>query len=854
MRFYLTVTFLFVTFVTTAQFSEDFSDGDFTVGPTWTGITANFEVDGENRLHLNAPAESDTSYLSVATTTIDDATWDFWLHMDFNPSSSNYSRVYLVSDQENLMGTLNGYYVMVGNTADEISLYRQDGTSVTKIIDGADDVVDVDGVEVRVRVTRDAAGNWELLRDATGGYSFTSEGTVNDITYTSTAYFGVFCKYTSTRSTLFYFDELGVPYVDAVPPTLTSVTALSATELDVLFSEPVDPVTAEAVANYSVDGGVGTPVTAGVDMTDPALVHLTFGTSFTNGASYNLTVSNVEDLDGNSIASPSVEPFIYFMAEEAAMNDVIITELLADPNPIVGLPEQEFFEIYNRSTKIFDLEGWTINDNSTLATFGSYILEPGAYLVICSPGEGAAYEIANYLEVDGLPTLTNSEDDLVLKSIEGIEVDSIHYQVGWYADAEKDDGGWTLERKHLDSPCSDGGNWGASINPDGGTPGMQNSIWTDEDDTSAPYVTNVGIVDETAIELTFNESMDTLVPLTLEMLPTVAALSGTYTSLDVYSIEVDVLAESTIYELTVTNGADCWGNPINATVQLGLPAQVSAEDIIINEILFNPLSYGTDYVELYNVSDKVLDLHTLRLANWDVQEDTIGNFELIGEEQLLVLPGEYVLLTEDSLAVIDDFAIYGIGSFVQTNLPSYNNDSGTVFLFGPDSNLVDYISYDEDMHYALLATNDGKALERITFGGGMNNPDNWHTASENVDWGTPGYKNSQFTNPNVVGTVSLDPQLFSPDNDGYNDVLTISFDLEDTDNVMDVRIYDNQGRLVRLLKDNFFIGNKGTLFWDGINDEGSKAAIGTYVVLVSVKNSNGDEQLFKLVTVLAGQL
>ena len=136
----------------------------------------------------------------------------------------------------------------------------------------------------------------------------------------------------------------------------------------------------------------------------------------------------------------------------------------------------------------------------------------------------------------------------------------------------------------------------------------------------------------------------------------------------------------------------------------------------------------------------------------------------------------------------------------------------------------------------------------------MNNPDNWHTASENVDWGTPGYLNSQAAMPLAVGDVSIDPQLFSPDNDGYNDVVTINFDLTDTDNVLDVTIYDNQGRLIRLLKDNYFIGQTGLLTWDGINDDGEKAAIGSYIILVSVKNTNGDETQFKLVTVLAGQL
>lgn len=851
MRFYLTVVFLFVTFITSAQFSDDFEDGNFNVDPVWTGMDANFEVDELNQLHLVAPAVADTSYLSVFTTLIDDVTWDFWLNMDFNPSSGNNARVYLVSDQENLKGSLNGYFVMVGNTDDEISLYRQTGESITKIIDGADDVTDVDDVEVRVRVTRDASGNWELLRDATGGYAFISEGTITDVTYTTTSYFGVFCKYTSSRSELFYFDNLGSPYVDAIPPTLESATVVSSTELDVLFSEPIDPATGTVFSNYTIDGGIGNPTGATVDGVNPALVHLTMGTAFTNGETYELSIENVEDIDSNPIELPAATSFLYFVPEPAIENDVIITEILADPNPVIGLPELEFFEIYNRSDKIFDLASWTINDNSTTAEFATYILRPDEYVVICGPDEGVLFGITNFLEVEGLPTLTNSEDDLVLKDNAGLEIDSVHYFQFWYNDAEKDDGGWTLERKHLNSPCSDYNNWGASINANGGTPGEQNSIWTDEDDVTSPMVMERLVNSETEVVLTFTESLDTLIPISVEILPSVGSILGSFLSLDMYQLDVFTLEENETYTLSLTGGQDCWGNLLHDTVIFGLPGTIEPEDIILNEILFDPKTGGSDYVEVYNVSDKILDLHQLYLANWN---DSITNYEQIGSSQYLLLPGEYATLTEDSADVINDFAIYGIGRFIDTELPTYPNDSGTVYLLAGDSTIIDYFHYDDDYHFALLNSEDGKSLERISFGGGMNNPDNWHTASENVDWGTPGYLNSQAAIPVAVGDVSLDPQLFSPDNDGYNDVVTINFDLTDTDNVLDVTIYDNQGRLIRLLKDNYFIGQTGFITWDGINDNGEKAAIGSYIILVSVKNAAGDETLFKLVTVLAGQL
>ena len=639
--------------------------------------------------------------------------------------------------------------------------------------------------------------------------------------------------------------------MDGIPPTMDDVIVVSDTELDVLFSEPVDPLTATLLSNYTVDNGIGSPSTAIVDGANPALVHLTFVTTFTNGLEYELGVVNIEDLDGNSILTPATESFLYFVAETAVLNDLIITELLADPNPVIGLPEREFIEIFNRSDKIFDLINWTVNDNSTTAIFGSYLIEPSEYVVICGPGDGLLYGISNYIEVDGLPTLNNSDDDLVLKDNTGLEIDSIHYFSSWYDDSDKADGGWTLERKHLNSPCSDYNNWGASVDPIGGTPGDQNSIWTDEDDLDSPYVVSKLINSETEVLVTFSEELDTLIELSLTISPTVASLSGEYLSLDTYQVNVLTLEPNEIYIILFEGGQDCWGNSIYDTIMFGMPDVVEPEDLILNEVMFNPLTGGSDYVELYNVSEKIIDLKQLYLANWD---DTITNFSHVTELQRLLMPGEYVTLTEDSTDVIYDFAIYGVGSFVDMDLPTYPNDSGTVYLFRSDSVLIDFFHYDADFHYALLNSDDGKSLERITVGGGLNNPDNWHTASEFADWGTPGYLNSQYLLPNVVGDVSLDPQLFSPDSDGYNDVLSINFDLANTDNILDVSIYDNQGRLIRVVKDNYFIGQKGFVTWDGINDDGEKAAIGTYIVLVSVKNSEGDENLFKLVTVLGGQL
>jgi hypothetical protein len=45
--------------------------------------------------------------------------------------------------------------------------------------------------------------------------------------------------------------------------------------------------------------------------------------------------------------------------------DLIITEIMADPDPSNGLPVTEFVEIYNRSQVPINLSGWILFDGSS---------------------------------------------------------------------------------------------------------------------------------------------------------------------------------------------------------------------------------------------------------------------------------------------------------------------------------------------------------------------------------------------------------------------------------------------------------------------------------------------------------
>jgi hypothetical protein len=188
-------------------------------------------------------------------------------------------------------------------------------------------------------------------------------------------------------------------------------------------------------------------------------------------------------------------------------------------------------------------------------------------------------------------------------------------------------------------------------------------------------------------------------------------------------------------------------------------------------------------------------------------------------------------------------------------LPTYSNDEGVVILISKANEVSDRFDYDADMHFPLLTDDKGVSLERLDFDRETNDYTNWHSAAENIGFATPGYENSQHQpadEPN--NTLGVDPEIFSPDQDGYNDLLNISYELPEPGYVGTILIYDSKGRLARRLMNNELLGPDGTISWDGTNDLNEKSRIGIYIIFFSAYSTGGDVIKEKVTCVLASQL
>jgi hypothetical protein len=852
---------LLSSYVVRAQLTDNFTDGDFISNPSWTGSSTEFIVNASQQVQLNNTI-SGTSYLSTAhgLSNLINHEWQFWVKQSFASSSSNYGKVFLSADNADLSSAQNGYYMLFGeaNAVDALRLFKLENGISTQLCAGVDGQISASFV-VRIKVILSASGTWSLFADLSGASGFVLQGSANDPSILTGTHAGFICTYTSSNANKFYYDDIyiGAPILDTQVPILVQGTAISSTQVDALFDEALNTATANDVANYAILP-FNSFVSAQQDNLNPALVHLTTTLPLTNGNTYTLMTANLSDLAGNIASNQSVN-FDYLVADTAVKGDVIISEFFPDPSPVIGLPEVEYVEIFNKSGKVFHLQDWKITDGSSNGTIGDYWLLPGSYIVLTANANLGLF--TNVAGVTSFPSLNNAGDQLILSDDSGLMLDHLTYTDEWYQDPNKQNGGYSLERIQLNDPCSTYDNWKASTDISGGSPGTINSVFSAAPDQVNPSLVSAIALSPNFLELSFSEGMDS---------SSLANASYTFNpSLSIQQSFIQVIDDnpngapqlilqfnenllpSTTYQIQLGPVSDCWLNDTVLIESFTLPEQALPGDLVINEILANPLNGGQDFIELYNRSSKVIDLKDWQLGNF--YNDTIANLKTISEHFILE-PNSYVAISEDTSFLLENYPASVSGRMIQMDMPSYNIDSGTVYLFY-NSEQIDRVSYSEEWQFSLLDNSDGVSLERILPNAPSNQNDNWHSAAESIGFATPGRINSQFQFGSSSESISLSKDIFSPDQDGFEDVLVLNYSFSLPGNLGKACIFDDMGREVKTLFANELLGTTGFFTWDGVHENQTKAPIGIYILLMEVFSTD-DGVIFtkKIPFTLAGKL
>lgn len=374
-------------------------------------------------------------------------------------------------------------------------------------------------------------------------------------------------------------------------------------------------------------------------------------------------------------------------------------------------------------------------------------------------------------------------------------------------------------------------------------------------DTEPPLANQLEVLDQNSLLISFSEVLNgdlvstsnfNLVP------PSVSPSSVNLVNPNEVILFFDeALSRGQDYEVEISGIQDIAGNISDAqTLSFVIPDIIESGDLVINEILFDPYLNGEDFVEIYNRSDKNLAVNDLIIQNFQRDND----FELITSDFILE-PDSYLAITPDKDFLLSTYPTSSAMQIIQNDLPAFNNDQGNVTLLVNRDGaqiVIDSISYDEDQHFLLLDDTEGVSLERIDPNQPSDEKSNWSSAATQVGFATPGVRNSSFIEINPVeGMFSIQEKTFSPNDDGDNDFLIISYNLDQTSYLGNAIVFDSRGRHVKQILSNESLATKGFFTWNGTNDNEIRMPVGIYIVWFEIFHPNGNVSRFKETCVLA---
>lgn len=537
--------------------------------------------------------------------------------------------------------------------------------------------------------------------------------------------------------------------------------------------------------------------------------------------------------------------------------DIVITEIMAKPNPAVELPEVEWLEIYNTTDHTLTLEGCKINTPAKTGTFNDYILEPHDYAVICS--YNAMTELITVTNkicvVESMPALNNDGNLLTLKNKQNHIISFIEYTPDWYAtEPFKADGGWSLERRDPSNPLSNSTTWTPSIDPRGGTPAEPNSTATYLPDNLIPCITTIGISDSRSIQIHFNKPMQGEI-ITLQQ--NINITGNSLKSLNWIEPQREILNLYLTEPLDSTNTIDIsfhdftcisgWTMP-DTTITIALPYQAKYMDIIFNELMPYVSDNNSKFIELYNNSNFYIDLSRLMLSNRDV-DNNLHNSKIFCSTSTLLPPQQYAVISPDTSAIHCPLSINPQSIYITATLPSMPATKGTLVLTDRSGNTIDEVHYSDSWHHPLLNDLHDISLERIEPMSSTQDPTNWHSSASH---NTAGWLNSQTINNSNSQQNKyfwLGDPTFSPNNDGHRDNLIIHHNLPTTGYTLTLDAYTRHGAHICRITDNQLLSTQGYTLWNGTNSNYETIPAGLYVLIIQAIHPNNSKITQKLIVI-----
>jgi hypothetical protein len=850
MKSFLIYIFLFFSISSFAQFEEHFTDGGFNTNPNWDGTENLFQVNTTTvarELYLKGSNSGGVAYLSTPDNSSASNEWKFYIRLGFNPSNLDFVKVYLTSSVQDLQTPLNGYFIKIGRigNSDGLEFYRQDGTNEVLLLNMLPSQL-ASSPNINVRVIRDNTGKWVFYWKNLNAIQYAKIDSIQENTHRDGTHFGFLCNYTNATKDSFAFDDLFsvlLPnvVVDTIAPKVESIQVKNNKEIVVLFNEDMDTNSIKSILNYSL-AGFGNPINATVDPNNSRLIHLQFSPAFTSNTSYNLTVTNVSDIVGNNIQVNLYNFSTFYFAQA---NDVIINEIMITPLPLLGLPNAQYIELRNKSSETIFLTDWKLSGNN----ISKGKIAPNELVILCAAADTNALKpFGNTVGLANWATIATT-DAIQLVSESDVLVDSISFDKSWYKDASKENGGYSLEyyEDGQSGDCARELFWSASDATIGGTPNSTNKSITPKNTHAVATLVNAS-----TIEIDFEGNMDKteVVKIANYAIDNGASIQN-IVILDAAIKKVRVtlnpaLQPNIIYHFIIKQMQGCVGVlQQNDTFEYAITDIPVASELILNEILFRPNSNGEQFVEIFNKTDKLFKIKDIALA----QADIISGNELqvmnLTNTKGYIFPNSYLVFTKDKNKLVLQHSNTVLPNCVDVNLPIFSNEEDIVVLKNSNNEVIDKLHYYEDWHYPLLETTEGVSLEKAGPDFATQVQRYWHSAAKEVGFATPGFLNSE-DNYVLEGGVQIIPEIFSPDGDGVDDETKITYSFKEDGNVVNVYLYNSDGRLINKLIENQPIQKEGVFIWNGYTSKGNKTEIGIHFLVFEKTNPQGKKTTYRL--------
>lgn len=503
---------------------------------------------------------------------------------------------------------------------------------------------------------------------------------------------------------------------DRLPPSLKTFAIQDNRTITLRFSERLKKSAARDENNYKLSKGIGIDKAT---ISAPDSISLSLDGDLKNDTRYILSLRNISDIFGNAIA-PTDTSFTYYKISAVDSGDVFINEFSYDP----AGDGTEYVELYNPTDRSYDLKNWTLSDNRELkatVTTTQFVVPPDSFVVIAPDHSMLTTEPGIALvAMSDFPSLNNRGDDIILRDANGLLIDSLQYSSAWGGSEV------ALERRTVSAPAIYRENWGDS--PGGGTPGRANNI---AEDKTPPQLTSLHIIGNKKLELGFDERIENNAARTTNYTITHSAIdsAGLISADSVFLALKSPLQNARDYTLSLSGLKDIFGNAIpktDTTFTFYETSPVDSGDIAINEFMYLPPPGSTEYIELYNHSEK-----SLNLKKWSFSDNRHLNNPII-QRPFIIPPDSFVVLAPDNTILQDypDINLISMGS----SFPALNNSSDQIIIRDSTGTLLD------SLRYSSIWGGNEVALERKTTSVAGAFSENWGKASNG--FGTPGSANS----------------------------------------------------------------------------------------------------------------